>query len=257
MLKRSISAMLVMVLLLSVFGAMPAMASTSTKVITSTSGLTIRVRKEPDSDSSTKTVAYVKNGYGIKLLEEIDGDEPEEWSYIKVNYNGAKGYLKNKYIKSLVNEYDYNPGNGKAGGSGPYNPGSGTTSSSSKVKLGVVSTSGGSVNVRSTPNGSVKSTASNGSRLTLSGKSGNWYKVKTSRGVSGYIHQNYVDEGIPGYTTADRGVNMRKGAGTKYGVIKTLSYGTSIRVLARNSSWSYIKAGSSKGYISNSYYSYD
>lgn len=57
-----------------------------------------------------------------------------------------------------------------------------------------------------------------------------------------------------GKVTANSGLNVRKGSGTNYGVIKTLSKGTAVSVCDTSGSWYYIKLSSSSyGYVYKSY----
>ena len=57
------------------------------------------------------------------------------------------------------------------------------------------------------------------------------------------------------YVTPDAGLNLRKGAGTSYSVIKTLSKGTAVTVHSSNNGWSKISVNGVEGYVSTSYLS--
>ncbi|NLG24420.1 MAG: SH3 domain-containing protein [Clostridiales bacterium] len=251
-------------------------ASISTKVDTTYKSDRLYVRKGPHK-GNTPAVGTVGEGDKITLLEENDPYNGEAWSKIKVSATGAVGYLKNKYIRYMIDEYgldnsdgevdpyeddgyDYSKSSDNDGKKGSSWSGSSSGSTFSGTKLGEVSTTyGGAVNVRKSASTSsaVLGTASDGELLNILGTSGSWYRVKTDGGLTGYIYGTYVKQGKSAYTTAVSGVNLRKGAGTGYSKIKTLAYGTSVTVEKRGSSWSYVKAGSSYGYISNSYYEFD
>jgi uncharacterized protein YgiM (DUF1202 family) len=267
--RKALGALLALMIALScvlVPGALA--ASISTTVTTTRPDDTLYVRKGPHK-GNTPTVGTVQNGDRVTLLEINAEWDPESWSKIEVRATGAVGYLKNKYIAYFeldnsdgeVDEYeddgfDYSSADDNDGYKGSA---SSTGSSSSSASLGRVQTVyGGDVNVRrsASTSSSVIGSAYDGERLTLLGTSGTWYRVKTSDGITGYIHGNYVAEGIPAYTTASSGVNFRRGAGTGYGIISTLPYGTSITVLSRSANWSRVRAAGTTGYINNSYYSY-
>lgn len=266
MARKSLSVILALLLALSVFSAVPALAaSIKTTVKTTNPGDTLNVRKGPHK-GNTPVVGYVKNGHAITLIDWEDEDDPESWSKIRVSSTGAVGYLKNKYIKyfGLSNrsgeidpdeddDYDYSDADDNDGKTG-----SGSSGSSGGSSLGIVVTNnGGSVNVRkSASTSSAKvTTAYTGEYLTILGSSGSFYKVRTSSGKVGYIYKTYVDEGIPGHVSA--GVNLRKGAGTGYGVIRTLRAGTSVRVYAKSGKWSRVKTGSTYGWVYSEYVKYE
>lgn len=271
MARKALGILLSLLLVCSFVLSAPALAaSISTTVKTTRSGDTLYVRKGPHK-GNTPTVGTVKNKQKITLIEINDEDDPEAWSKIKVNSTGAVGYLKNKYIryfgldnsdgeidKKEDDDTDYRNASDNDGKKGSSSGSSSSGSSSTSATLGRVSTkNGGKVNVRKSgsTSASIVSSAYDGDKLTIVSKKSSWYKVKID-GVTGYIHANYVTEGLRAWTTAQSGVNLRKGAGTKYGVIKTLDYDTDIVVLSRSSNWSRVRTGGSTGYISNSYYQY-
>jgi len=115
----------------------------------------------------------------------------------------------------------------------------------------------GQVNLRKSASmsGSVVATLPNTNPLVIQGKSGNWYKVRDLyTGTLGYMHKNYVAKTFIG--TASGNVNLRKGAGTNYGVIKVIAKGSEVTVLQLGKSFSKVKRGSSTGWISNKYLQY-
>ncbi|RBW67604.1 N-acetylmuramoyl-L-alanine amidase [Bacillus taeanensis] len=48
-------------------------------------------------------------------------------------------------------------------------------------------------------------------------------------------------------------LNVRKGAGTSYSILGSLSNGTAVTILSEANGWAYIQAGTLKGYVSTSY----
>ena len=153
-------------------------------------------------------------------------------SPVKVVSSGKVGYIKTKYI---------------------YGSGStGTDTRPASYQLGVISTktSGGMVNIRKGAGTSYASVGKvgRGVMLKITGEDGKWYKVTTSNGLTGYVSKSYVSLGVSAQTTAN--LNMRKGAGSSYGRVTTLSKGASLTVYSVSGNWAYVKAGKNSGYVS-------
>lgn len=86
-----------------------------------------------------------------------------------------------------------------------------------------------------------------------------WYKIKLSNGTVGYIYSKYIgvhDTGIKGYVNDDY-VNLRKGAGTSYGVVICMRKNTKFTYVDEklyNSEWYKIKLDNGTvGYIHKKY----
>lgn len=81
----------------------------------------------------------------------------------------------------------------------------------------------------------------------------NWLRVKLSDGTTGYCSSDYLDIKTDAKTTSY--LNARKGAGTGYGIIKTLAPDTSLDILKFcGNSWAYVKlADGSKVYVCTDY----
>ncbi|MBR2177483.1 MAG: SH3 domain-containing protein [Clostridia bacterium] len=84
----------------------------------------------------------------------------------------------------------------------------------------------------------------------------NWLKVKLADGTTGYCSADYLDITTDAATTTY--LNMRKGAGTSYSIIKTLAPNTKVDILSfSGNSWAYVKlTDGTKGYICTDYVSY-
>ncbi len=127
---------------------------------------------------------------------------------------------------------------------------------------GVVSTSSGNLNVRSSPSSSagiITSLARN-SYITLLSKSGAWWYVEYGDGRYGYVHGDYIKQvsGSKAATvrTTSGNLNVRQGAGTNYSVAATLPKGKNVVVLSQANGWSKILyRGTSIGYASSQYLS--
>lgn len=101
-----------------------------------------------------------------------------------------------------------------------------------------------------------------GKNVTLTGKSGSWYKVKASingKSKTGYILDDYVKITSRQAKVNATNVNVRKGPGTSYKKVTTLTKGTEISVIGTRGSWykiSFSVKGKKKtGYMLTSYVS--
>ena len=63
-----------------------------------------------------------------------------------------------------------------------------------QLREGVVSTGGGSLNIRSTPseNAAVIGKVPNGAFVTITGEDGNWYAIQYS-GIAGFVQRRFVN----------------------------------------------------------------
>ena len=126
---------------------------------------------------------------------------------------------------------------------------------------GVVTTSGGNLNVRSSASTSSAVVASlkKGSHITLIFQSGSWWKVEYEKGKYGYCHEAYITP-IAGsavsVATQSGNLNVRSGPGTGYGKIASLQKGEVVLLLSSANGWSRILYhGTKTGYVSSQYLS--
>jgi len=115
----------------------------------------------------------------------------------------------------------------------------------------------GQVNLRKSASmsGKIIATLPDTNPLAIQGKSGNWYKVRDLyTGTTGYMHKNYIAKTFIG--TASGNVNLRKGAGANYGVIKVIKKGDEVTVIQLGKSFSKVRRASSTGWMSNKYLQY-
>lgn len=125
---------------------------------------------------------------------------------------------------------------------------------------GIVATSSGNLNVRSSAStaASVVASLAKGSYVTLISQSGNWWRVEYADGRYGYCHANYISR-ISGSTaatvnTASGNLNVRSGAGTSYKVTGSLAKGKIVVVLSESNGWSRVLYNGVKtGYVSSQY----
>lgn len=139
----------------------------------------------------------------------------------------------------------------------PMSANAATTSS----KAGIVSVTSGRLNVRSSAStsGTVVSSLSKGSYITLMSKSGNWWKVEYADEKYGYCHADYIStaSGTPATVNITSGsLNVRSGAGTSYSKVASLYKGEVVIVLGTSGNWSRILYNGTKtGYVSSQYLS--
>ena len=165
-------------------------------------------------------------------------------SWTKVEYNSKTGYIHSDYLKK------------------------GESTSTTTTKY--VTPSNG-LNVRKGPGTSYSkiTTLSKGTEVTVYSTSNGWSKIKAS-GVEGYVSSEYLSSTKPStnsttsneststatkYVTPSNGLNVRKGPGTSYSKIATLSKGTEVTVYLTSNGWSKIKANGVEGYVSSEYLS--
>lgn len=185
----------------------------------------------------------------------------EQGSYYQVKCGDALGFIAKEYVTLGAS--------GEAETPKEENTVSGETLYSS-VKTMYTTVR---VNMRREPEGDVLHTLSADTAVSVIGEAGSWYKV-TYSSSTGYISKAYLSEkaaetaptepesdnktevsgGTTGYITG-ASVNMRKGAGTGYGVVKVLKQGEEITFYTLTDGWYLIKAGGDTGYVSSKYVS--
>ena len=161
-------------------------------------------------------------------------------AWYKVSYNGTTGYVHSDYV-SL---------------SGVTNGGSSTGSSNGSVK-------GSDVRMRSGPSttSSILGVYNTGTKMTITGESGNWYKVSYS-GRDGYVSKDYMTTTKPdngGGSTSQTGyikgndVRLRSGAGTNYSILGTYNNGTPLTITGTSGNWTAVTINGVKGYVNSTY----
>ena len=129
------------------------------------------------------------------------------------------------------------------------------------IKAGAVTTSGGSLNVRTRPSTGSPTAASlkRGSYITLHSRSGSWWKVEYDKGKTGYCHADYITvvQGTAASVNIRSGsLNVRSGPGTQYGKTASLYAGENVLLLSTSGGWSRILYhGTKTGYVSAQYLS--
>ena len=136
-----------------------------------------------------------------------------------------------------------------------------THAATADATAGKVTLTSGRLNVRSTASttGTVLTSLSNGSYITLLSKSGDWWRVEYAKGTYGYAHAGYI-QSIAGkaktVTLSSGTLNIRSGAGTTHSKIGSLWNGETVIELSVTGDWSRILYHGTKiGYVSSTYLS--
>ena len=217
------------------------------------------------SEQTAKTTEYVnfRSGPGTNYSSKgvialgttvtVTDTSNSEWYAVRLS-NGSTGYIFAQYLKL----------NSSSSATATPAP-SGSEQSAKTTEY---------VNFRSGPgtNYSSKGVIASGTTVTVTDRSNSqWYAVRLANGSTGYIFAQYLKiTGTPSATptptqapsndgtvqaklTAD--VNLRRGAGTNYGVIKVIGTGTTVTVTdASNSQWYKVKlSDGTEGYLFSEY----
>ena len=222
------------------------------------------------SEQTAKTTEYVnfRSGPGTNYSSKgvialgttvtVTDTSNSEWYAVRLS-NGSTGYIFAEYISFTGSN---TPSATAAPTQAPSN-GSEQTAKTTEY-----------VNFRSGPgtNYSSKGVIASGTTVTVTDTSNSeWYAVRLANGSTGYIFAQYLkvtgtssatptptqapsnDGTVQAKLTAD--VNLRRGAGTNYGVIKVIGTGTTVTVTdASNSQWYKVKlSDGAEGYLFSEY----
>ena len=122
---------------------------------------------------------------------------------------------------------------------------------------------GNDVNFRKGPGTNYSSIAklNKGVKVEFLGTQGSWTKLKYN-GIEGYVHSNYVSTASTNNSeetvkttkvVTGSSVNLRKGPGTSYTVIKALSRGTKVGYISESNGWAKVSYNGTIGYMSAKY----
>ena len=219
------------------------------------------------SEQTAKTTEYVnfRSGPGTNYSSKgvialgttvtVTDTSNSEWYAVRLS-NGSTGYIFAQYLK--LNSFS-----SATATPAPTQAPSGSEQSAKTTEY---------VNFRSGPgtNYSSKGVIASGTTVTVTDRSNSqWYAVRLSNGSTGYIFAQYLkvtgtssatptqapsnDGTVQAKLTAD--VNLRRGAGTNYGVIKVIGTGTTVTVTdASNSQWYKVKlSDGTEGYLFSEY----
>ena len=223
------------------------------------------------SEQTAKTTEYVnfRSGPGTNYSSKgvialgttvtVTDTSNSEWYAVRLS-NGSTGYIFAQYLK-------LNSSSSATATPAPTQAPSGSEQTAKTTEY---------VNFRSGPgtNYSSKGVIASGTTVTVTDRSNSqWYAVRLANGSTGYIFAQYLkvtgtssatptptptqapsnDGTVQAKLTAD--VNLRRGAGTNYGVIKVIGTGTTVTVTdASNSQWYKVKlSDGTEGYLFSEY----
>ena len=215
----------------------------------------------PEAEQTAKTTEYVnfRTGPGTNYSSKgvislgttvtVTDTSNSQWYAVRLS-NGSTGYIFAQYLKLTGNT------SAPTATPAPSDPANEKTAKTTEY-----------VNFRTGPgtNYSSKGVISLGTTVTVTDTSNSqWYAVRLANGSTGYIYAQYIkitsatampapteapaDGTVRAKTTAD--VNLRKGAGTNYGVIRVVGNNTAVTVTEATNTWYKVKlSDGTEGYL--------
>lgn len=195
----------------------------------------LNVRKGPGTGYAK--IGCLSNGTRVNYSGEQNG-------WLKISYSGKAGYISKQYTSV----------------SGGQTSGGGGSAGTVRVAASV------GLNVRKGPGtGYAKiGCLANNEVVSYSSDQNGWLQI-SYKGQKGYISKQYTtaanaSSGGTSSASASKyatvtcaALNVRKGAGTGYARIGSLSYGQKVAVYSESSGWLQIGYGSGRGWISKQY----
>ena len=221
---------------------------------------------DPANEKTAKTTEYVnfRSGPGTNYSSKgvislgttvtVTDMSNAQWYAVRLA-NGSTGYIFAQYIKITETP------------SATATPAPTPTPTPSDPSKEQTAKTTEYVNFRSGPgtNYSSKAVIPSGTAITVTDTSNaQWYAVRLANGTTGYIYAQYIkitsaaatpapteapaDGTVRAKTTAD--VNLRKGAGTNYGVIRVVGNNTAVTVTEATNTWYKVKlSDGTEGYL--------
>lgn len=96
-----------------------------------------------------------------------------------------------------------------------------------------------------------------GAQVELVSKSGSWVEVRYGA-ETGYVNPKFLAKSeeqktaAQNYSTIDK-LNLREGAGVKYGIIAEIPEGETVRLISGKSGWVEVSYGNQTGYVNSAY----
>ncbi|HWR22272.1 MAG TPA: SH3 domain-containing protein [Feifaniaceae bacterium] len=224
---------------------------------------TLNFRAQPNT--SGKILAKLTKGNVVNIYGYVQNST---WYYC--NANGVDGYASAQYI-TLTGTPDTSETPATNTGTPVVTP-----ENAAPVSGTIATVTESEIVLRTNPStskGSVIAKIREDTQLLVLGQSGSYYAVEVND-LQGYISKDGVTlssgsstnntGGTGGNTGAVSGTgattasaNFRKGPGTNYDAIKTLSKGTKLTVLALENGWYKVDVNGTTGYISKAYVTLD
>jgi len=220
----------------------------------------------PEAEQTAKTTEYVnfRTGPGTNYSSKgvislgttvtVTDTSNSQWYAVRLA-NGSTGYIFAQYIK-ITSTPSATATPAPTPTPAPSDPSKEQTAKTTEY-----------VNFRTGPgtNYSSKGVIPSGTAITVTDTSNSqWYAVRLADGSTGYIYAQYIkitsatatpapteapaDGTVRAKTTAD--VNLRKGAGTNYGVIRVVGNNTAVTVTEATNTWYKVKlSDGTEGYL--------
>ena len=220
----------------------------------------------PEAEQTAKTTEYVnfRTGPGTNYSSKgvislgttvtVTDTSNSQWYAVRLA-NGSTGYIFAHYIK-ITSTPSATATPAPTPTLAPSDPSKEQTAKTTEY-----------VNFRTGPgtNYSSKGVIPSGTAITVTDTSNSqWYAVRLANGSTGYIFAQYIkitsatatpapteapaDGTVRAKTTAD--VNLRKGAGTNYGVIRVVGNNTAVTVTEATNTWYKVKlSDGTEGYL--------
>ena len=220
----------------------------------------------PEAEQTAKTTEYVnfRTGPGTNYSSKgvislgttvtVTDTSNSQWYAVRLA-NGSTGYIFAQYIK-ITSTPSATATPAPTPTPAPSDPSKEQTAKTTEY-----------VNFRTGPgtNYSSKGVIPSGTAITVTDTSNSqWYAVRLADGSTGYIFAQYIkitsstatpapteapaDGTVRAKTTAD--VNLRKGAGTNYGVIRVVGNNTAVTVTEATNTWYKVKlSDGTEGYL--------
>ena len=221
---------------------------------------------DPANEKTAKTTEYVnfRTGPGTNYSSKgvislgttvtVTDTSNSQWYAVRLA-NGSTGYIFAQYIK-ITSTPSATATPAPTPTPAPSDPSKEQTAKTTEY-----------VNFRTGPgtNYSSKGVIPSGTAITVTDTSNSqWYAVRLANGSTGYIFAQYIkitsstatpapteapaDGTVRAKTTAD--VNLRKGAGTNYGVIRVVGNNTAVTVTEATNTWYKVKlSDGTEGYL--------
>lgn len=231
----------------------------------------LNLRSEASTDSSVIGALY--SGQTVTVTESSNG-----W-YKVTTASGTSGYVYAQYI--TLGGGSSNNGGGDTNNTPSENPADVTPASGE----GVCNTNALNVRSDANTNASILGYITYGTKVTITGTTGTWYKVNTTIGgssVSGFVHATYITMGSSGGSDGNEGnggnsngsgsevtpasgegvcntsaLNVRKEASTSAATYGLINQGTKVTILGKTGEWYQVKTkvnGSEvTGFVHSSY----
>ena len=181
-------------------GASSSSGSSSQETRSSKSGQVVNVHSSLNvrsgASTSSSVIGSLSNGSKVTIVEESG-------SWYKINYGNTTGYVSKDYIQA----------SGESNNSSNSSNSGNSSSETASNKSGYVVNVHSSLNVRSgaSTSSSVIGSLSNGSKVTIVGESGSWYKISYGN-TTGYVSKEYVSLGSSVPNTGNNSGNSNSNA---------------------------------------------